>query len=82
MKLTPKQAAARQSVSVGLVYRLCATRRLAHFRVGAVGRGKILIDEADLDAILATRKVMPTVLGPAPLPSTSPPAKFRHLKLK
>ncbi len=83
MKLTPKQAAARQSVSVGLVYRLCATRRLTHYRVGSTGRGKILIDDADLETLMATLKVATAVPNPTPPPQRAVPRQeFRHLKLK
>ena len=82
MKLTPKQAAARRSVSVGLVYRWCAARRLPHYRVGAAGRGKILIDEADLDALLASMKVAGAVPIPVPAIAAPPRPDLRHLKLK
>ena len=81
--LTPKQAAARQSVSVGLVYRWCATRRLVHYRVGATGRGKILIAETDLDALMGTMLVTPRVPAPVAAPPSTPlPPKFRHIKLR
>lgn len=83
MKLTPKQVAARQSVSVGLVCRLCATRRLTHYRVGGSGRGKVLIDEANLEALMATMQVFQAVPSPTrPPPQTVPRQEFRHLKLK
>ena len=56
--LTPRQAADEADVSLGLIYDWCATRVLPHFRIGKKGRrGRILIDPADLAAVLASRKV-------------------------
>jgi excisionase family DNA binding protein len=58
MKLTIKQAAARAGVSPALVYQWCEERRLPHYRLGGKGkRGKILVEESDLDAFLASLKV-------------------------
>jgi excisionase family DNA binding protein len=57
-KLTINQAADRTGLSTSLLYQLCAERRLPHFRLGREGkRGKILIEEADLEAFMATCKV-------------------------
>ena len=57
-KLTIKDAADRSGMSTSLLYQLCAERRLPHFRLGREGkRGKILIEEADLKAFLATCRV-------------------------
>ena len=54
MRLTPKQAAERAGVSTSLIYTWCAEQRLAHYRIGAEGkRGRILIDPADLDRLIA-----------------------------
>ena len=51
--LTPKEAAERARVSRSLVYTWCNERRLAHVRAGGTGRrGRILIRERDLDALL------------------------------
>ncbi len=51
--LTPKQAAERATVSPSLVYTWIREKRLACFRMGAIGRrGRILIDPADLEVIL------------------------------
>ena len=53
-----KQAAERLGVSPSLVYQWCAERRLPHLRLGRGGRrGKILIEEGDIDAFLATARV-------------------------
>jgi excisionase family DNA binding protein len=52
--LSPKQAAERAGVSPSLIYTWCAEGRLAHFRLGAEGRrGRIRIDPADLDVLIA-----------------------------
>jgi excisionase family DNA binding protein len=72
MKLTTKQAAERIGVSAQLVYRWCDEKRLPHYRLGGEGRrGKILIEESDLDAFLASQKVMPT---------SSLPQGLRHIQ--
>lgn len=58
MKLTPKQAAERAGVSQSLIYEWCNERRLTHYRAGRDGRrGKILIDETDLDTFMASLRV-------------------------
>jgi excisionase family DNA binding protein len=52
--LTPKEAAARIGVSDSLIYEWCSSGLLPHYRFGRPGRrGKILIDEKELDALLA-----------------------------
>ncbi len=57
MKLSPKDAAAKYSISVELIYRLCRERRLTHYRVGCSGRrGKILLDSEDMDLFFASCK--------------------------
>ena len=68
-KVTIRQAAERTGLSTSLLYQICAERRLPHFRLGRDGkRGKILIEEADLDAFLAASRVEAGVgTGPAPL---------------
>ena len=56
--LTVKQVAARLRVSDSLVYSWCEDHVLPHYRMGGKGkRGKILIDEAELDVFLQSRKV-------------------------
>ena len=57
MRLTPKQAAERLSVSLSLVYQLLRQRKIPAYRVGVRGRGKWLIEEQDLNVFLATCKV-------------------------
>jgi excisionase family DNA binding protein len=55
--LTPKQAAERIGVSDSLIYEWCTSGLLAHYRFGRPGRrGKILIEEAEFDAFLASRR--------------------------
>lgn len=68
MKLSPKQAAAKEGVSRQLIYLWCA-QGLPHYRFGAKGRrGRILIDEADLEAFIARCKVTAEKLPPPPPP--------------
>lgn len=55
--LTVKAAAARVGVSRSLLYELCRTGRLKHYRVGVRGKGKILIDPKDLDGLLAECRI-------------------------
>jgi excisionase family DNA binding protein len=55
--LTVKEAAQRARLSKSLVYELCRLGRLKHYRVGAKGRGKILIAPEDLDALLSACRV-------------------------
>lgn len=58
LMMTPGQAAERLGVSLSLIYQLCASRRLPHYRIGGEGRrGKVVIDEKDLDAFLAGCRV-------------------------
>lgn len=76
-KLTVKQAAVRANVSANLIYELCASKRLAHYRV-PTPRGKILIDETDLDAFFAACRVGP--MAPATAVK-SPPVRFKHLRV-
>lgn len=57
-RLTVKQAAERVGVSASLIYQWCEERRLPHFRLGTgTKRGKILIEVADLDALLEGLRV-------------------------
>jgi excisionase family DNA binding protein len=51
--LTVKQVAERLRISASLVYSWCEDRILPHYRMGGKGkRGKILIEEAALNAFL------------------------------
>jgi excisionase family DNA binding protein len=75
MKLTTKQAAERAGVSVSMIYQWCQERLFPHYRCGRSGRrGKILVEDSDLDAFLAGCKV--EVREPeAPLPP------LKHIRL-
>jgi excisionase family DNA binding protein len=65
MKLTPREAARRAGCSLSLIYQLCDERRLPHYRLGGRGRrGRILIEESDLDAFLAGCRVEADALLP------------------
>jgi len=57
MRLTVKAAADRLGVSIGLIYQLCRSRQLKHYRIGLGRRGKILIDEADLQEFVEIHAV-------------------------
>jgi excisionase family DNA binding protein len=58
MKLTPKMAAERAGVSPSLIYEWCHEKRVPHYRCGGRGRrGRILIEDADLDTFLDTLRV-------------------------
>lgn len=57
-RLTVRQAAEHAGTSPSLVYLWCAERRLPHLRTGRAGRrGKILIDQEDLDTFLDSLRV-------------------------
>jgi hypothetical protein len=76
MRLPPQKAAEYVGCCVGLIYALCRTGRLVHYRLGR-GRGKILIDTGDLDRLLDACKV-----GYVPPPAPKPkPVKLKHLNL-
>lgn len=49
---TVREAAERLKVAPATIYALCAQGRLAHARVGSVGRGTIRIREEDLAAFI------------------------------
>jgi excisionase family DNA binding protein len=81
MRLKVKEAAARANVSPGLIYELCALNILPHIRIGKPGtRGCIRIEEADLDAFLASRKREGQRTEPPPSPKQQP-IKLKHLHL-
>jgi excisionase family DNA binding protein len=74
--LTVAEAAGRAGVSDSLVYEWCGEGLLAHYRLGRKGKGgRVMIEEADLDAFLAScrREDRP------PTPALPPLA---HIKLK
>lgn len=55
--LTPKQAAVKIGVSDSLIYEWCSAGLLPHYRFGTPGRrGKVLIDEAELDAFVTAHR--------------------------
>lgn len=53
--LTVKRASELAGVSDSLVYEWCTEKLLAHYRFGTKGRrGKVMIDEKDLEAFLSS----------------------------
>ena len=63
--LTIQQAAERLGVSDSLLYELCSTGLLPHYRMGRKGkRGRLLIEEADLSTFLASCRHEATVEVP------------------
>lgn len=81
MRLKVKEAAAKANLSPGLIYELCALNILPHIRVGRPGtRGCIRIEEADLDAFLASLKREGRQPEPPPAPKPQP-IKLKHLHL-
>jgi excisionase family DNA binding protein len=53
--MTVRQVADKIGVSDSLVYEWCSAGLLTHYRFGSKGRrGKIMIDEAELDAFLSS----------------------------
>jgi excisionase family DNA binding protein len=76
MKLTPKQAAERAVVSVSLIYQWCQDGVLVHYRFGRPGkRGRIRIEDTDLEAFLVTCKKEEGG-------RTAGPILLKHIKLK
>lgn len=72
--LTPKTAAERLGVSISLVYSLCSSGVLPHFRFGNKNRrGSVRIDEAELQAYV--ERCRREVSASAPLLS------LRHINL-
>lgn len=55
--LTPKEVAARARVSPSLVYALLKRGLLPGIRVGVNGRGKWIVEAADLERFLSSRKL-------------------------
>lgn len=72
--MTVQEAARRIGVSERCAYQLCAARRIGHARVG-VGKGRIVISEADVAAYLAANRVEPA--GQGPTPARRPPVPDR-----
>lgn len=76
-RFTVREAAAYLGVSAGLVYALCAARKIRHERHG-IGRGRILIPEDSLEEYRRSR----TVEVAAPEPESPRPraaGTFKHL---
>ena len=77
--LTVAQVADRLGVCRSLVYSWVDAGQLPHYRMGAAGkRGGIRIEEADLEAFLATKRVEGCKMFVEPSPSSS---RLRHLSL-
>ncbi len=72
--LTVKQASVLAGVSDSLVYEWCTEKLLVHYRFGTKGRrGKIMIDEKDLEAFLASCRQEAQLQGEVP--------PLKHIKL-
>lgn len=79
--LTVAEAARRACVGETLVRQWLRDGTLPHLRVGAKGsRGKILIQEEDLDGLLASFKVGVTAKPPPPPPPRMPKPVFKHVR--
>jgi hypothetical protein len=77
IRLTVREAANRAGVCPSLIYNWCSTKLLAHYRVGAAGRrGKIVIDETELDSFLQRFRVEAAVA------TTQSPTRVRKPALK
>lgn len=77
MLLTVKQAAEQIGISPGLVYALCAARRIRHERHG-LGRGRILIPEEAIEEYRRVHTVESEEREPGPPPRGR--KTFRHLR--
>ncbi len=79
--MTVKETARRAGVCERVVRGWVAEGRLAHFRLGAAGkRGKIVVAERDLDALLDSLRVGATARPPAAGP-VPPPPPLKHLRM-
>jgi excisionase family DNA binding protein len=72
--LTVKEAAKRLSCSPALIYALCEKRKIRHVRIG-LRRGRILIEEKDLDDFVNGAAVPPEQ------PGGEPPLALKHIQL-
>ena len=79
-RMTVKQAAAYACVCESVVRGWVASRKLAHYRLG-LGRGKIIIERDDLDALLASFKVTKKGPEPAKAPARPRQVTLRHLRV-
>lgn len=73
--LSVREAAEALGVSETTVRALCSAGRLAHHRVGARGRGKIVIGAADVESFLAGCRVAPPSRPPVSPPPPAKPAR-------
>jgi excisionase family DNA binding protein len=55
--MTVREAATQLGIGESTVYALCKARKLSHKRIGARGRGKIVIEPADIEAFNAACRV-------------------------
>jgi len=77
--LSVKDCAKRANVCESVVRGWIKSGQLAHYRLG-LKRGKIVVEAADLDALLATFRVERK--GPEPTQAPAPPKSvYRHLRL-
>ena len=78
--LTVQQCAQRACVCESLVRAWLRQGLLPHYRMSAAGGkgGKILVQECDLDGLLASFKVG---APPPPLPKPPPQPPLKHIKL-
>lgn len=79
MLLTAKEAAERLRVSASVIYTLCGSGQIKHYRFGATGktgkgRGLIRIEEEDLNTYIAEncRQIVPHQDVPARKPGLKP----------
>jgi excisionase family DNA binding protein len=80
--LTVAEAAVHARVSEAMIRQWVAEGTLPHYRLGAKGkRGKIMIEESDLDGVLASFKVGPKEQGAARKPAPTPKPVLRHIRL-
>ena len=81
-RITVREAARRAGVCPALVDHWCAEHLLPHYRIGGKGRrGKIVIDETDLEAFLQRFRVeAQTHEEPKSAPRPRTPA-LKHLSL-
>lgn len=79
--ISPKQIASRLGVSLSLVYSWLDSGSLPHYRFGRKGRrGRIMVDESELDGFVAGMKAEGRKEPPPPAPRPKPVA-LQNLKL-
>jgi hypothetical protein len=82
MKITVIEVSKRVGVCSSLVYGWVESRALAHFRLGGKGkRGRILVDEADLEAFLQGCRVEAKKEAASSMKPPRVRTKFKHLDL-